>query len=92
MEVSRSSINVAMEDDQNKKARNDKISAVYRIIVDHARLTNAVAVSVTEVLGKVLSRGLKSEHFDQCLDEYKEIGVWFISADRQHIRFVQQDA
>ena len=91
MEISRASITVALDDDQNRRSRNDAVSAVYRIVVDHSRAANAVAVKYDDVLGKVLSRGLKRENFDDCIDEYKRLGVWFVSADRQYIRFVQEE-
>ena len=74
-----------------RRAQSDSISAVYRIINEHAKLTNAVAVKVSDVLGKVLSRGLKREDFYTCIDEYKDLGVWFVSDDKAWISFVDRE-
>ena len=91
MEVSRMSITSAMEDQLSRRSQKDTVSAVYRIVIEHAKQTNAVAVKVADVLGKVLSRGLKHADFDTCIDEYRDLGVWFVSDDKAWIRFVDRD-
>jgi len=90
MEVSRSSITAALEDQQSRRAQKDTVSAVYRIIVDYAKVLNVPAVKMADVLGKVLSRGLTREDFQNCIDEYKDLGVWFVSDDKAWIRFVDK--
>lgn len=59
-------------------------------MIDHAKKTNAPGVKVADVLGKVLSRGLTSDDFHNCIEDYKNLGVWFVSDDKAWIRFVDK--
>uniref|UniRef100_A0A7S4FAD0 DNA replication licensing factor MCM7 n=1 Tax=Chrysotila carterae TaxID=13221 RepID=A0A7S4FAD0_CHRCT len=86
MSLSRASVANAGEEDEEKKDRTDAVSDVYRLIRNLA--DKAVAISIADVLPRVLSRGYTRNDLEQCLEEYKQLNVWHIEANNTVIRFV----
>jgi len=89
MSLSRSSVTHADKDEQSAHTGTDPVSACYGIIKDHSAKTNSVAVTLQDILPKVLSRGRTQEDLDRCLDEYEELNVWELIHNRTVVRFVQ---
>ena len=45
---------------------------------------------MSDILSKVLARGLRREDLDKCMDEYAELNIWQVNDGRTIIRFVHE--
>ena len=89
MSISKASILQSGDEDRDQmKARGDAISQVYSIIREHCDRSKLPAVSIAEILPKVLSRGLTQANLDACLEEYEQLDVWQLVNNREVLRFV----
>jgi DNA replication licensing factor MCM7 len=88
MSLSRSSVLDADAEESVGRTSQDAVSTVYTIIKEHADRTGNVAVTLADILPKVLSRGRTQEDLDKCLDEYEAINVWELLSGRTIVRFV----
>lgn len=76
-------------DEDSNRTREDPTSAIFRIIKDKALSSGKGAqVEITDVTQPVLMKGFTQEELAACLNEYADLNVWQLNADKTRLAFI----
>jgi len=75
-------------DDTGNNRRADVTTRIFDIIRDLARSSRSSTVRYRDVEPQILSRGFTSEQLEACLNEYDQLSLIHVSADKNRISLV----
>lgn len=81
IEVSKSSL---IDDDGKNKRRTDPNTIIFNLIKEMSTKANGGMIAelpISNILERVISKGLSEKNLDECLELYERDDVWFRSND-----------